>query len=177
MNIEALKNQLPEYAKDIRLNLASLLNGQDVDGLSAKLIAGTALASAYATQQEDTIKVMQNYAKDFLSDADIQGVKIATTIMAMNNIYYRFTYMTTDSAFKTMPAKLRMNSMANPGIDKVDFELYALAVSAINGCQMCVDSHVKALQQHNVNHDSIQTSMRVAAVVHAVAQVMVLNVD
>jgi alkyl hydroperoxide reductase subunit D len=172
MNLDTLKNHLPDFAKDIKLNLSSLLNQQDVDGLSAKQIAGIALASAYSTKQAEFISAILDYASTILTEADIQGIKIATSLMAMNNIYYRFVHLAGDKSFATMPAKLRMNGMANPGIDKVDFELYALAVSAINGCGMCMDAHVKSLVQHQVSHEAIQTCIRVSAVINAVAQVL-----
>ncbi|MCD6046901.1 MAG: alkyl hydroperoxide reductase [Gammaproteobacteria bacterium] len=172
MNFDTLKNKLPDFAKDTKLNLSSLLNQQDIDGLSAKQIAGIALASAYSTKQAELINAIFDYANAMLTETDIQGIKIATSLMAMNNIYYRFIHLASDKSFASMPAKLRMNGMANPGIDKVDFELYALAVSAINGCGMCMDSHVKSLVQHQVSHEAIQTCIRVSAVVNAVAQTL-----
>ena len=89
--------------------------------------------------------------------------------MGMNNIYYRFTHLTSNPEYGKLPAKLRMNIIANPGASKVDFELWSLAVSAINGCGMCVDSHERVLKEHGVTTEQIQTAVRIAAVVHAVA--------
>jgi alkyl hydroperoxide reductase subunit D len=70
-----------------------------------------------------------------------------------------------------MPAKLRMNVLGSPGIDKADFELFSLAVSAMNGCGLCIDSHEKVLRSHGVGAEIIQTAARLAAVVKAVATV------
>ena len=71
-----------------------------------------------------------------------------------------------------MPARLRMNVIGNPGIDKLDFELISLAVSAVNGCGMCVLAHEKKLRQHEVSREAVQTAVRIAAVIHAVAGVL-----
>ncbi len=70
-----------------------------------------------------------------------------------------------------LPARLRMNVIGNPAIGKADFELFSLAVSAINGCGMCIDSHERVLQQHGVKAETIQAAARIAAVVKAVATV------
>ena len=89
--------------------------------------------------------------------------------MGMNNIYYRFLHLVEDAEYQTMPARLRMNVMANPGIDKLDFELISLAVSAVNGCGLCIVSHERKLRVHGVSRETIQSAVRVASVVHAVA--------
>ena len=90
--------------------------------------------------------------------------------MGMNNIYYRFTHLIEDAEYRSLPARLRMNVIGNPGIDKVDFELVSLAVSAVNGCGMCVNAHDAVLKKHGLGRDSVQSAVRIAAVVHAVAQ-------
>jgi alkyl hydroperoxide reductase subunit D len=91
--------------------------------------------------------------------------------MAMNNVYYRFVHLASNPEYATLPARLRMNVIGAPGIEKADFELFSLAVSAMNGCGMCIDSHERVLQQHKVKSETIQTAVRVAAVVKAVATV------
>jgi alkyl hydroperoxide reductase subunit D len=88
--------------------------------------------------------------------------------MAMNNIYYRFTHLV-GGDYPNMPAKLRMNVMARPGVDKATFELWSLAVSAINGCGMCMESHERAVRQHGLTAEQVQAVVRIAAVVHATA--------
>ena len=89
--------------------------------------------------------------------------------MAMNNVYYRFTHLASDPQYATMPAKLRMNVLAKPGVDRADFELWSVAVSAINGCGACIDSHEKVLRKSGVSAETIQAAVRIASVVHAVA--------
>jgi alkyl hydroperoxide reductase subunit D len=91
--------------------------------------------------------------------------------MGMNNVYYRFTHLV-GGDYPNMPAKLRMNVMARPGVEKADFELWSLAVSAINGCGMCMESHEKIVRQAGLSQEQVQAAVRIAAVVHAVAAVL-----
>lgn len=87
----------------------------------------------------------------------------------MNNVYYRFVHLASNPEYKTMPARLRMNWLGSPRVDRADFELWALAASAINGCGACMDAHEKALRQSGVSSDTIQTAVRFAAIVQSVA--------
>lgn len=169
MSIETLKTQLFDYAKDIKLNLSSVLTEEGSADLTQKQIYGIALASAYAIKNYDVIEPVLNDAISILSDVDIKGAKIAATMMAMNNIYYRFIHLTSDKSFAAMPAKLRMNAIGNPGIDKIDFELNCLAVSAINGCGMCIDAHTHELIKAGVTKLAIQSTIRIASVMNAVS--------
>jgi len=87
----------------------------------------------------------------------------------MNNIYYRFVHLASNKEYGSMPARLRMNVIGNPGVDKADFELWSLAVSAINGCGACIDTHEKVLQEAGVAASAIQTAVRFAAIIQSVA--------
>ena len=169
MNLETMKAGLPDYAKDLRLNLDSVLSESGAPGLSAKQVAIIALASAIASRYEPLTQAIAEQASAVLSPAEADGARAAAAIMAMNNIYYRFTHLVEDAEYQTLRAGLRMNVMANPGCGKVDFELASLAVSAINGCGKCVDSHEKTLRKHEISAQAIQSAVRIAAVVHAVA--------
>ena len=175
MSIQDLKSALPDYAKDIKLNLTSVLTEEGATGLSATQIAMIALGSAYATKDKVVIQSIAGEVADVLSNEDVEAVKAATTIMAMNNIYYRFLHLSSDDSYASLPAKLRMNVMAKPGIEKVDFELISLAVSAIEGCGMCIDSHVGVIAKHGVSKEGIQSSIRIAATVNAVAQALAIK--
>jgi alkyl hydroperoxide reductase subunit D len=169
MSIETLKARLPEYAKDIRLNLGSLVSEE---GLTPQQFWGTWLASAFATRQPQVIADILAEASAYLSPEAIEASKAAAAIMGMNNIYYRFVHLSGQSVYKTLPAKLRMNIIANPGVDKTDFELWSLAVSAINGCGMCIESHEHHLRQNGMSDTSIQLAIRIAATLHAAACVV-----
>jgi alkyl hydroperoxide reductase subunit D len=166
MTIEALKNALPDYAKDLKLNLSSLA-AETV--LNEQQRAGTFIACALAARNQATTQAMMASFAPALSPEALTAAKAAAAIMSMNNIYYRFTHLASAEDYKTLPARLRMNVIGKPGVDKVDFELWCLAVSAINGCGVCIDSHEKILRDAGLSAEQIQAAVRIAAVVHAVA--------
>ena len=165
MSLEALRNALPDYAKDQKLNLGSLAAEPT---LTPQQRAGTFVASALASRNPVVIKEIVGEFGPQLSPEALNAAKTAASIMGMNNIYYRFTHLV-HGDYAQMPAKLRMNAMARPGVDKVDFEIWSLAVSAINGCGMCMESHEKVILQHGTSKDAVQAAVRIAAVVHATA--------
>lgn len=169
MNIEQLKNELPDYAKDIKLNLGMVLSEAGAPGLTQKQIVSIALAAAYIIRNKDLIAATANQAQEQLSAEEINAAKAAATIMAMNNIYYRFTHAMTDSSYQTMPANLRMNVLAKSGGDKVNFELNCLAVSAINGCTKCMNAHAEQLEKTGISKQAIQSAIRIASVINAFA--------
>jgi alkyl hydroperoxide reductase subunit D len=166
MSIEILKNRLPEYAKDLKLNLSSLAVEAS---LTEQQRAGAFVASAIASRNADVTEAIIAEFGAKLSPEAMNAAKAAAAIMAMNNIYYRFVHLSSAADYKTMPAKLRMNVIGKPGVEKADFELWSIAVSAINGCGMCIDSHEKILREAGVSAEQIQAAVRIAAVVHAVA--------
>lgn len=168
MSIENIKNAIPDYAKDIKLNLSSLANEEI---LNTQQFWGTAMASALAGRNEFVIREVEEEAAQNLSAEAMNAAKAAAAIMAMNNVYYKFSGMM-GGDYQTMPAKLRMNVIANPGVDKTDFELWSLAVSAINGCTFCVKAHEKQIVDHGMSKEQVQAAARVAAVVQAASAVM-----
>lgn len=165
MTFETLQNRLPDYAKDLRLNLSTLAN-EDI--LSPQRKWGTFVATAINTGNATVIAAIESIAAGEISAEALTAARAAAAIMAMNNVYYKFTGMM-GGDYQTMPARLRMNVIGNPGVDKVDFELWSLAVSAMNGCQYCVKAHEAVLAKAGVDSNQIQTAVRIAAVVNAVA--------
>jgi alkyl hydroperoxide reductase subunit D len=169
MKIEQIRDALPDYARDLKLNLGSVLTPNGAPGLNEKQIWSIALASAIAARNTSFARSVEAEARAHLAEVELEGAKAAAAIMGMNNIYYRFLHLVEDGEYQTMPARLRMNVIANHGIDKLDFELISLAVSAVNGCGLCVTSHEKKLRSHDVSRESIQSAVRIAATIHAVA--------
>ena len=167
MTIDALREQIPAYAKDLSLNLSSLVSETI---LSEQQKWGCFLASAYAVGQPDVVKAINASAQ--LSEEAKTAAKAAAAIMGMNNVYYRALHLMKNTEYATLPARLRMNILANPGVEKVDFELWSTAVSAVNGCGMCLDAHENELKKHSVPSVNIQAALRIAAVVNAVSRVM-----
>ena len=168
-SIEQWRDAMPDYARDLKLNLGSVLTASGAPGLNEKQIWSIALASAIAARNTSFARDIEAQAKAHLADVEVEGAKAAAAIMGMNNIYYRFLHLVEDGEYQTMPARLRMNVIANHGIDKLDFELISLAVSAVNGCGLCVTSHEKKLRAHEVSREAIQSAVRIAATIHAVA--------
>ncbi len=167
MSLDALREQLPGYARDLSLNLSSLASETL---LNDQQKWGCFLASAYAVGQPDTVKAIEAAAQ--LSDEAMTAAKAAAAIMGMNNVYYRALHLMKNPEYATLPARLRMNIIANPGVDKADFELWSLAVSAVNGCGMCLDAHEEVLKKHAIPAVNIQAALRIAAVVNAVSRVI-----
>jgi len=169
MDITNLKNSLPEHAKDLKLNLATVLSPEGAPGLSPQQIAGITLASAIAARNPALLAAIEAQAAGTLDAAHVGAARAAASIMGMNNIYYRFTHLVGNDEYSKLPAKLRMNVIGSPGIDKTDFELYSLAVSAINGCGACVAAHERVVRQAAVSAEAVQSAVRIAAVIHGVA--------
>jgi alkyl hydroperoxide reductase subunit D len=168
MTIEALKERLPEYAKDIKLNLGTLAADPT---LTTQQRAGTFVASALASRNAEVTRAITAEFGPQLSAEALAAAKAAAAIMGMNNIYYRFVHLV-GGDYEKLPARLRMNIIGKPGIEKVDFELWSLAVSAVNGCGMCLTSHEKVVRDAGLGQDQVQAAVRIAAVVHAVAAIL-----
>jgi lipoyl-dependent peroxiredoxin subunit D len=168
MSLKEFADALPDYAKDIRLNVGSLLSDQT---LGDQRKYGLLLACAHGSGYKPIVEAAEAEVEGKLSPEAANAARAAAAIMAMNNVYYRFVHLASNKEYGQMPAKLRMNVIGSPGIEKVDFELFSLAVSAMNGCGLCIDSHEKVLRQHNIGADIIQTAARVGAVVKAAATV------
>jgi alkyl hydroperoxide reductase subunit D len=165
MSLESLRNALPEYAKDQKLNLGSLAAEP---ALTVQQRAGTFIVSALASRNTTVTRAILAEFGPQLSAEALTAAKGAASVMGMNNVYYRFTHLV-GGDYPSMPAKLRMNIMARPGVEKADFELWSLAVSAINGCGMCMESHEKVVKHAGLTSEQVQAAIRIASVVHATA--------
>ena len=169
MSLDALRDRLPAYAKDISLNLGSLAS-ETV--LTDQQKWGTFLASAHAIGVPEVVRDLEAQAATVLSPEAMNAAKAAAAIMGMNNIYYRSLHLLHNQEYRTIPARLRMNVLGKPGVDKVDFELWSTAVSASNGCGACLDPHESELKKHGVPAQQIQAALRIGAVVHAVSRIV-----
>lgn len=166
MSIDSLKDLMPAFAKDVKLNLSALSREES---LTPQQLYGLLVACGITTRNADVARALEAEAAAHLSPQAMDAAKAAASIMAMNNVYYRFTHLASNKAYETLPAKLRMSVIGNPGVDKADFELWSLAVSAMNGCGRCIDSHEKVLRDAGVREDQIQAAVRIGAVVASAA--------
>jgi len=170
MNFDELMETIPSYAKDLKLNFSSVV-GQPTD-LTGQQAWGTVVASAMASRNQEMIVAALDEGASHLTPEALDAAKSAAAIMGMNNIFYRFLHLTSNEKYRTMRAGLRMNVMRTHGIDPLDFELWCTAVSAINGCGACVDSHEKTLREKGLSEETILAAMRIASVIHGLAVVL-----
>ena len=168
MSLKTFADTLPDYAKDLRLNLSSILNDQLL-GEERRL--GLLLSCAHGSGYKPLVDAAEAEAAGKLSEQIADAARGAAALMAMNNVYYRFVHLVANPEYGTMPAKLRMNLIGSHGIAKEDFELFSIAVSAMNGCGMCMESHERVLLQHGVKPETIQSAVRIGAVLKATATV------
>ena len=168
MSLKQFAESLPDYAKDIRLNLGSILSDQLMDeGRKLSLLLSCAHGSGY----RPLVEAAEAEVSGKLSDSQANASRGAAAVMAMNNVYYRFVHLVANPEYGKMPARLRMNFIGSHGIIREEFELMSLAVAAMNGCGMCIDSHERVLLEHGVKPDAIQSAVRIAAVMKAIATV------
>ena len=169
MSLQSLKDRLPDYAKDIKLNLGALAQEQV---LNEKQKAGTFIAAALGARNADVAAAMIAEFSPALDAKELAAAKAAAAVMGMNNVYYRFLHLVENEEYGKLPAKLRMNAIAQHGIPRADFELWSLAVSAINGCGMCIEAHERAVRKDGISAEQVQAAVRIAAVVNAAAAVL-----
>jgi lipoyl-dependent peroxiredoxin subunit D len=166
MTLESVHAALPDYARDLKLNLSNVLTATT---LTPQQLWGTAVASAIAARNPTLRDAVLAEAASHLSPAALAAAKAAAAIMGMNNIYYRFTHLVGDEEYRRLPARLRMQAIANPGVPKADFELMALAVSAINGCGACLEAHNRQVLEHGLARETVQDAVRIAAILNGIA--------
>jgi alkyl hydroperoxide reductase subunit D len=172
ITLDTLREALPDYARDLKLNLGSVLSPAGAPSLTERQIWAVALGAAEASRNADFAAAIGELAAAHLDATYQMGARAAAAIMGMNNIYYRFLHLVEDPEYGSMPARLRMSVIGNPGMDKTDFELICLAVSAINGCGTCVASHERQVRQRGLSREGVQSAVRIAATVHGVARVL-----
>jgi alkyl hydroperoxide reductase subunit D len=170
MSIDALCQALPAYAGDL---IANLRLTSDETVLTTQQKWGCFVASAYAVGQPDVVRNINIQAEgQGASNEAMTAARTAAAVIAMNNVYYRSMHLLSEPRYQALPVHLRMTSLANAGVDKVDFELWGLAVSAVNGCGWCLDAHESELRRHDVPALQVQAALRIAAVVTAVSRVL-----
>ncbi|TQK31456.1 alkyl hydroperoxide reductase AhpD [Arthrobacter sp. SLBN-53] len=168
MSLENIKEALPEYAKDLKLNLGSIARTTE---LTEQQLWGAFVATAAATKSQRLLREIAEDALDILSGEAYNAALGAAAVMGMNNVFYR-TKGQLDGRYDDLRAGLRMNIIANPGVAKEDFELWSLAVSAINGCGHCLSAHETVLRDAGVERTAIFEAIRLASIVSGVAQAL-----
>lgn len=168
MTVENLKDALPEYAKDLKLNLGSLTR---TTALDAEQLWGTLLACAAATRNPKVLAEIGAEAADNLSAEAYHAALGAASIMAMNNVFYRGRHFL-DGAYDDLRPGLRMNIIGNPGVSKANFELWCFAVSMVNGCSACAVAHEHTVREEGVEREAVLEALKAASIVAGVGQAM-----
>jgi len=169
VGLDTVKEALPAYAKDLRLNLGGLVNASP---LTDQQLWGSVVAAALASPGGDAVAELVAEARSRLSDPAFTAAKAAAAIMAMNNVYYRSKHLLADAGatgYDELPARLRMQVIGDRfGVGKADFELWCLVVSAVNGCGACLAAHEHVLREAGWSLQQVHEGIRVASVVHGV---------
>lgn len=165
-SLERLREGLPEYAKDIRLNLGAPLASAT---LTPAQVWGVALAAAAAAREPRLIEAIRAEAEVKAGPAVVDDALAAAVLMAMNNVFYRFRHMVGKASYGDKPARLRMNRIVRPSSNRTDFELFCLVVSALHGCESCVRAHERVVVEGGLGEDQVLEAVRLASVVHAAA--------
>jgi len=169
--INKLKQQIPDYAKDIRLNLDSVIAKSTLD---KNIVLGCALASAFANKNKFLVKEIRN--SGLIEENYVEAALTASSLMAMNNTWYPYVEMTKDPELKTLPPGLRMNAYASHGnIDKNHFEMFTLAASIVGKCHFCIESHYGLLKKAGISIQDLKEIGKIASIITAVSQILNLN--
>jgi len=166
--LNTIKARIPDYAKDVRLNLDGTIARSSLDKADA---VGAALAAAYATGCKFLVDTIRNSGE--LSETDVNAALTAAGLMGMNNVWYPYVEMAGDDELAKQRAELRMNAYAtHGGVDKKRFEFFALAASIVGKCHFCVGSHYKLLKEAGMTVQQLRDVGRIAAVIAAAANVL-----
>lgn len=169
MTLETLLDRIPDFARDLRINLGNVLRQTD---LTPAQLWGAAVASACASGREQVVAAIASEAAKHVPPEVIAAAKTAAAIMGMNNVYYRFLHLVGDEKYAAMPARLRMHGLRSHGVSQADFELWCVAVSAIHGCGSCMTGHDRAVREQGITAEAVLAAVRIASVIHAVATLL-----
>ena len=162
--LDALLERLPDAARDLRLNVKAVLGESS---LTPAQTWGTAVACAIAADNAELQRAVTEAARGRVEAPVLDDAVAAASVMGMNNIFYRFRHMV--PGYEQIPARLRMQRLAKPATNRVDLELFCLAVSAIHGCEACVRSHEQVVREGGVTEQQVHDAVRIAAVLHGAA--------
>ena len=168
MSLNGVKEKIPDFGRDIRLNLETILTEEGAPGLTVHQVWSTALACAYASDSTELVQaLLQDPQASVLDDDYREAARSAAAIMAMNNVYYRTVHLMEDPALQKLPARLRMNVIGKPQVSKVDFEAMSFAVSALAGCGQCLTAHKNVLRSAGMDDSGLHSLIRIASVIKA----------
>ncbi|HEK20717.1 MULTISPECIES: carboxymuconolactone decarboxylase family protein [unclassified Mucilaginibacter] len=168
--LQLLETGESRYLRDFKLNFTSTLTSEH---LSAKECALLGLSTAVNNQNKPLIQYYTNVAKqNEATDADVAEAVGCASLLASNNVFYRFRHFTQKEKYTQIPARIRMQLMMKPVTGKEFFELMSLAISAVNGCEMCVNAHEDSLIKLGTTEERIFDAVRIASLVTATGKII-----
>jgi alkyl hydroperoxide reductase subunit D len=173
-SLETLRERLPEALKDLRLNLQTLTAPGTLDPAQR---LGVALSAAAAARHPELRRALVTLTEREVGRPVVEDALAAAALMGMNNVYYRFRHLVGKPSYAVKPARLRMQRIGKPATNKLDFELFCLAVSAVNGCESCIRSHEEVVVAGGLSEDQVHDAIRIAASVHGAAVALELAED
>ena len=167
MWVDQLKDSIPEYAKDTRLNIDAVINRSAIDPEQALYLS---LSAAVATGNGKLVAFIASHATD---ENEKNAAMTAASLMAQNNVWYPYLEMADDPNLTGLPAQIRMNAISSHGgTTKAKFEAYSLVSSIIGKCHFCVKAHYETLKQEGYSTEQLRDIGRIAAVINSVAKVL-----
>lgn len=171
MHSNPLEKLIPDYAGDILENFKKIFTEQQ-EGLSEIQVAGIAIATCLVKKNEKLLNIIKFNNKFLIDEQEMNGLKSAVAIMLQNNIYYRYFGEIDIEEVKVLPSDLYMTVISSPPIDQVNFEIYMLATSIVNGCKYCCSVHSKKLMKKGVEAIALRNIAKIVAIVAGVSDIM-----
>ncbi len=172
MSILGINKHLPDYASDIKRSLNAIFEEEKVT-LTQKQLYGVALAIAYSLKHEKLLNGVRATAKLYLEEIDANACKVAATMMAMTNTYYKFKeYAEETNIHLDKDDRLELSSVHNPEVPQEEMDLYCLGVSILNGCKYCIKVHIAKIKKAEISDKAIQDVAMVASLLQAALNAM-----
>jgi alkyl hydroperoxide reductase subunit D len=169
-SLEAMLQGETKYIRDARINLKNVLTSQSFTPKEAYL-----LALSIAVNEKNRV-LMASFTelatRNGASEEEIAEIHACASLLTVNNVFYRFRHFIKKESYQTMPAGIKMTIMMNPVLGKEFFELVSLAVSAVNGCEMCVTSHEASVLKQGADEQRVFDAIRLAAVVRGISTII-----
>lgn len=160
--LEKLMHVDSRYIKDLKINVSNVLSGKNLNKKEAYLLALAVAVNEKHQPLQDSLERL--CLKEGATEAEVAEIIAATSLMNVNNVFYRFRHFVDNEYYEQAPAGIKMSIMMNPVVGKEFFELVSLVVSALNGCEMCVRSHEDSVKTHGGTRERIFDAVRLVAV-------------
>jgi len=159
-----------KYVRDLRINVKNAVQSENISLKEAYLIA---LGVSVNEKNKVLIKSFTTLATEHdATEAEIAEVYACTSLLSVNNVFYRFRHFVEKESYQNMPARIKMNIMMNPVLGKEFFELLSLVISAVNGCEQCVKSHESSVIKLGSSEARIFDAIRLGAIIRGLSQVV-----